>query len=50
MTDKQRDAILSLCDLVGEIMCSNCHYNCNYCRLNNWMKEIKRPFEEDEAE
>lgn len=51
MTDKQRDAILSLCDLIRKVMCSNCDKgNCNGCTMTDWMDEIKRPFEEGETE
>lgn len=50
MTDKQKDAILQLCELVTEVMCFKCDDDCDWCGMNEWIKEIKRTFEEGEAE
>ena len=52
MTKEQRNAILDLCDLVEEILCTTCTKNCLHgtCEMRDWMYEIKEALRKDDAE
>ena len=52
MTKEQRNAILDLCDLVEEILCTTCTKDCRRgtCEMRDWIYEIKEVFRKGDEE
>lgn len=51
MTEEQRNAILDLCVVVENILCTTCTKNClGTCEMRDWIYEIKETLRKDDAE
>lgn len=52
MTEEQRGAILDLCDIIEEILCTTCTKDCRRgtCEMRDWIYEVEETLRKDDAE
>lgn len=51
MTEKQKQSILSLFEMVERVTCGTCDRQvCNNCTFSDWVEESKQPFLLEEKE